>query len=67
VFQNTDPDSSEYRLGKQRVLQQGAIFGVPAAASMEIIVLRNIMHIYPEDGSRRSYETPAPIRLYVTS
>jgi len=67
VFQNTDPDSSEYRLSKHRVLQQGAISGAPAAASMEIIVLQNTMLIYPEDGSRRSYETPALIRLYVTS
>jgi len=67
VFQNTDPDSSECRLSKQRVLQQGAIFGVLAAASIEIIFLQNMMHIYPEDGSRRSYETPALTRLYVTS
>jgi hypothetical protein len=49
VFQNTDPDSPEYRLSKQCVLQQGAIFGVPAAVSMEIIVLQNIMFIFPED------------------
>jgi len=49
------------------VLQQGAIFGAPAAAGMEITVLQNIMLIYPEDGSRRYYETPALISLYVTS
>lgn len=66
VFQNTDPDSSEYRLSKQCVLQQGDLFGVPATPSMEIIALQNIMLIYPEDGSRRFYETPALTRLYVT-
>jgi hypothetical protein len=68
VFQSTESDISEYTLSKATcVPAQGAIFYVPAAASMQIIVVQNITNVHPEYGSTKSYETPALIRLYVTS